>query len=704
MPDAAPATPDTSTDLGTLTGGGPPSTSSAITDLTKLKKEQIAEETATMAKSDKTLDRDQARMEAAFKAEGVGPEELKPWDADKEHRRFEADPLQGIGSVGSLFAVLASAFTKAPATNAIQGVAGAINATKEAKEDAYKRAYDSYKENMKLALERHKIEHEQYQDATSLMQSNMAAGQAKMHNLAVKFGDQQTLMLLEHGMSKELFEMQAARDKAATSLMELDDKVTQHTFQKQAIDEIVKNAPKTDDPVRDKMALSAQIYRIMDPGGKLGSAEQEAVGKYSIEHWKDPPDQYAAGLMDLHQGFSAKAPNIEGYQTAKQNWADQHPGETMPAEEDAKLLQSFGLTGGPRGGAGGTGTSTQARKTEAIKEIQAKAASEGKPITLAEAEREYNKTVQIPSAHDVHQDDVQYAKAERMEGAMDELDELMLKHKLITGLGGTLTRPVEVIGNILGSNETDRKQFQRIATELKEWGQSVVNDRSGRPLSSEAKDAAVIFAGLNPGDTGPNTIRAIAELRPVIAKIKDQIKARGAGKGPVSGQGAEGTPAGAPPAEGGTDWLNAYPTKDGSDKRSENSRPRGPVMSDVDPDPVRPGARYAQADVSQTNTRSMPTFNLEELRPYRNKEIPPGSFPKTAVDNQENRIIIDKSYGNLDEFGYKKVGELKNKYKLKPGEKVLLIDKQGHQFGYQRDDNYEGGFTFWMPYEEQPGS
>src|SRR5277367_2310674 len=121
MPDAAPA-PDTSTDLGTLTGGAPPSTASAITDLTKLKKDQIAEETAVMGKQDKTLDRDQARMEAAFKAEGVGPEELKPWDADKEHRRFEADPLQGIGSVGSLFAVLASAFTKAPATNAIQGV------------------------------------------------------------------------------------------------------------------------------------------------------------------------------------------------------------------------------------------------------------------------------------------------------------------------------------------------------------------------------------------------------------------------------------------------------------------------------------------------------------------------------------------------------------------------------------------------------
>ncbi len=182
-------------------------------------------------------------------------------------------------------------------------------------------------------------------------------------------------------------------------------------------------------------------------------------------------------------------------------------------------------------------------------------------MSIVEAERTYNKTVQIPSAHDVHSDDIAFNKAERMEIAMDEMDELLLKHKFITGLGGTLTRPVEALGNILGSNETDRKQFQRVATELKEWGTSVVNDRSGRPLSQETKDAAVIFAGLNPGDTGPNTVRAITELRPVIKKIKADIRARGQGRGPVSG----GETSTAPAEEKGTKdapWLKD-PVKNG---------------------------------------------------------------------------------------------------------------------------------------------
>jgi hypothetical protein len=558
MPDTATQQPDPSPPIASLTGDVPPSTSSAIADLTKLKKQQIGEETKVIGEQDARLAKDQARVEAAFKAEGVGAEELKPWDADKEHKKFETDPIQGIGSFGSLFAVAAAAFTKAPATNAMLGMAGAINAIKEGNEAAYQRAYDSWKENTKLAEQRHKMMHEQYQDATSLMQSNMAAGAAKLHNLAVKYGDQNALMFLEHGMNKELFEMMSARDKAMSEQIELGDKVTEHTFKKMAVDALKKDPPNTGDPVADKMQLAAQIHRIMDPNGKYGTAEQEAVGKYVMGHLKDPPDKFADGLAEIHQQFSAKAPNIEGYQTAKQNWADQHPGETMPAEEDAKLLQQFGLSPQARGGAGGTGTSTQVRVTQEIKEIQEQEKAKGNNITLAEAERIRNKTVQIPTAHDVHQDDTQYAKAERMEHVMDQMDEMLLKHSAITGIGGTLTRPAEAISNILGSNETDRKQFQRFATELKEWGQSVVNDRTGRPLSSEAKDAAVIFAGLNPGDTSANTVRAIVELRPVIQKIKEQIKARGQGRGPVSGGGSV-SPSEPPPAS--TDWLNAYPEK-----------------------------------------------------------------------------------------------------------------------------------------------
>jgi len=527
-----------------------------VSSLTDLRRKKVQADTRMSAESDEQQARDRAVRNHAFQMEGVAASELpKPWNAEEQHKKWETNPIDGFGSMGGLFAMVASAFTKAPMENAMNGLAGAINSTREANEQGYQRAYDSFKENVKLADQRFKTQHELYTDALSLGTADAQASDAKFRNAAVKFGDSQMLMLAEHGMIKEIYELQASRAAAHEAMMKSSEAIDLHTVQKAAVDAVKMNPPNTGDPVADRLQLAAQIQRIYDGGGKYGTAEQEAVGAFMQKNMNKSPQEIADGLAEIHQQFSVKAPNIEGYQNAKQAWAEQHPGETIPADEDAAMLQKFGLIQQRGGAAGGSSQSSQARKTRAIEEIVQKHKDEGKPITIAEAEREYNKTVQIPSAHDVHSDDVAFQKAERMETAMDEMDQLLLKHKAIAGLGGTLTRPVEAISNILGSNETDRKQFQRVATELKEWGQSVVNDRTGRPLSSEAKDASVIFAGLNPGDTGPNTIRAIVELRPVIARIKEQIRARGQGRGPVSGGGE--TPA--PPAkeETGKDapWL-----------------------------------------------------------------------------------------------------------------------------------------------------
>jgi hypothetical protein len=520
------------------------SVSGLVSSLTNLQRQKVKTDTKLSAESDDQQNRDRAVRNHAFQLEGVAASEIpRPWDAEKEHKKWETNPIDGFGSAGGLFAMVASAFTKAPMENAINGLAGAINSTKEANEKGYERAYDAFKTNVALAEQRFKTQHELYSDALSLGTADAAASAAKFHNAAVRFGDSQMLLLAEHGMIKEIYELQASRATANEQMIKAADAIDLHTVQKAAVNAIKMNPPNTGDPVQDKLMLAAQVQRVYDSNGKYGAAEQEAVGAFMQKNMNKSPQEIADGLADIHQQFSAKAPNIYGYQQARQSEMDANGGVIDPVK-DAQLMQMFGLTA-TRGGAGGSGSSqsSQARKTRAIEEIVEKHKAEGKPISIAEAEREYNKTVQIPSAHDVHQDDAQYQKAERMETAMDEMDGLLLKHKAITGIGGTLTRPVEAIGNLLGSNETDRKQFQRIATELKEWGQSVVNDRTGRPLSSEAKDAAVIFAGLNPGDTSANTIRAITELRPVIKKIKEQIKARGQGRGPVSGGEAPAAPA-----------------------------------------------------------------------------------------------------------------------------------------------------------------
>lgn len=563
MADAATQTSDPSPDIASLTGGMPTSSSSAIADLTKLKKQQIGEESKVIDKTNATIDRDQARMERAFKAEGIEPETLKPWDADKEHRKFESDPIQGIGSVGGIFAVIASAFTKAPATNAIEGMAGAINAIKQGNEAAYNRAYDSYKQNTKLALDRQKIQHEQYQDATSLMQTNMAAGSAKMHNLAAKFGDQNTLMLLEHGMNKELFEMQAARVSAADQWLQYSEKLTKHDFQKLAIDEIKKNPPQTGNPVQDKMQMAAQIQRIYDGNGKYGTAEQEAVGKYVMAHQNDPADKFADGLAEVHQQFSAKAQNIEGYQSAKQQYRDAHEGQEPPADEDAKLLQQFGLSGRPGGGATGAGKTLTNDRTinkdaEEHKAKQKKEHPDWDETKLDQDRDSYVKQRKAATAtlSGNRIDDIQ-SKIDQTDNIVRESKanlDFLHQYKGGAGLMGKIMRGEEIAENITGAGtQTDRVAFRRRVHELQEMVPRIITDANGRPLKAAQDKVDDFVAGLNAGDTGANTIRAYEDL------IKEmEIRKANYGKRQTGGT---GTPASPSDGAGDSSWLNAYPEK-----------------------------------------------------------------------------------------------------------------------------------------------
>ena len=206
------------------------------------------------------------------------------------------------------------------------------------------------------------------------------------------------LMLAEHGMIKEIYELQEARAKANESMMKSAEAIDLHTVQKAAVDAVKKGFQPTDDPAQDKVVLAAKIQRIYDGKGKYGSAEQEAVGKYVMAHMNQEPNAFAEGLAEIHQQFSAKAPNIEGYQAAKEQWATQHPGETLPADEDAKLLQQFGLTNIHGGmGIGGDPKNASQLKIAQIKEIQNEGKTDGKWQDLNSAEAEWKRRQTQPT-------------------------------------------------------------------------------------------------------------------------------------------------------------------------------------------------------------------------------------------------------------------------------------------------------------------
>lgn len=199
----------------------PPDLGREATDrLADVGREKIATNDKVYADLERTTSNIVPRLEEMVKHAGVEAEKLKPWDADAEFNKRKTDPVEAFGSIGSVFGIIASAWTHAPMENALNASAAAMQAIKAGDKEGYERAYKASQDNAKLALERHKIQHDAYQDAVSLLSTNMALANAKLQVNAARFGDRQVQALLESGMSKEVQDLLAARQKASLQLAE----------------------------------------------------------------------------------------------------------------------------------------------------------------------------------------------------------------------------------------------------------------------------------------------------------------------------------------------------------------------------------------------------------------------------------------------------------------------------------------------------
>lgn len=554
--------PPPSPAIADLAGPDDKSMSGLVSSLTDLQRKKVATDTKLSNQSDDQQDRDRAVRNHAFQMEGVAASEMpKPWDADKEHKKWETNPIEGFGSAGGLFAMVASAFTKAPMENAINGMAGAINSIKEGNEAGYARAYDAFKTNVKLADQRFKTQHELYSDALSLGSADAAASAAKFNNAAVKFGDSQMLMLAEHGMIKEIYELQASRASANEQMIKAADAIDLHTVQKAAIDAIKKNPPQTGDPVQDKLMLAAQVQRVYDPNGKYGTAEQEAVGKFMQANMNKSAQEVADGLADIHQKFSVKAPNIQGYQEARQAATDANGGTISP-DEDAKLLQQFGLTQRPVGGAGGAGAALTNDR------VINKDAEEHKAKMKAEHPDWDEKKLDADRDAYVKQRKLATAapsgnRADDLQSKIDQTDNIiresnanldfLRQFKGGAGLIGKIMRGEEIASNIVGAGtQSERVAFRRRVHELQEMVPRIITDSNGRPLKAAQDKVDDFVAGLNAGDTGANTIRAYEDLIAEMKKRQGDYNKRKTGAAEIPVEAA---------APASADWLSAYPEK-----------------------------------------------------------------------------------------------------------------------------------------------
>lgn len=378
-----------SPDIGSLVGGD----KSAISDLVKLQSARTGEDFAITRQADAKLSSDQTRAEAAYKAEGVGHDELKPWDANKEHQKFEHDPIEGFGSAGGIFAMVASAFTRTPMDNAINGMAGALNSIKAGDEAAYERAYGSWKDNTKLALDRHKVQHDLYSDALSLMSANQGAAQAKLHNAAVRFGDSQMLTLAEHGMVKELFELQESRAKAAMTMQKSLDTVTESTIKNRVMKSEFEEIDKSELPQPLKEAKKLEAFNRVHSSGQLGPEAMQGMAQWAWEHRQDndgkgPTAEERAEFYNANYAPRSQDPKSIALRAFRDQWAVEHNGEEPPADK----LAEYETRLNPQRGGSSILTKDRAAQAEIERRKQEKIAAGMDPAkAFDEATVEVNK-------------------------------------------------------------------------------------------------------------------------------------------------------------------------------------------------------------------------------------------------------------------------------------------------------------------------
>lgn len=328
---AAPAAPAGGIDLDSMLKPNP----NLQASLLETQRHKVEAEDTQYARTNSRYEEDRAMMRDAFKAEQAAAQDgLKPWDAKAERQKYQSDPIQDFGSFASVFAIAASAFTKTPMVNALNASASAMNAIRERKDEEYKLAYTAWKDNTELAIKRGNMMHQQYADVATLMHSDMSVGEQKMREIAIRFGDQATLALMEGGMYPQIWENMAAKAKSVEGMTKALAETDLYTMRKKAFTQWEEQNP-TASPMEkmtqfnelmgvketDEQQWNRQYWASHKPSGDKKTDYESWLGEYKRFKEASSPYRFTTGT----QNASELARRMDEY--AKQFEVEGHPAD-----------------------------------------------------------------------------------------------------------------------------------------------------------------------------------------------------------------------------------------------------------------------------------------------------------------------------------------------------------------------------------------
>jgi hypothetical protein len=108
--------------------------------LLQIQQAKTANDAVAASEMSARIDRDRQRLESKYNA--VGTDLPNAWDSQAKSAEHNTDPVQAFGSIGSVFAMLASSFAGLPMEAGLNAGAAAINAVHAGDEKAYNREYE----------------------------------------------------------------------------------------------------------------------------------------------------------------------------------------------------------------------------------------------------------------------------------------------------------------------------------------------------------------------------------------------------------------------------------------------------------------------------------------------------------------------------------------------------------------------------------
>lgn len=342
-----------------------------------IKQREIASHERIIRQSEGQVSRDRSIAQQHYDAAGVEATKMQPWDAQKEWDKVATSPLEAFGSFASVFAIVASAFTRAPMENALNASAAAMTAIRAGDEKEYERGFSSWKANTDLVQKRFNMQNQLYGDALNLMNTDQNAGRIALQNAALRFGDEKSLFLLRNGMDKELIDLQTSRINQAVAIKKASDQINLSTFQQHAFEQLEEEKNPKKDPQQ-----SVQNWQFAH--GVHTPAEQQIFSKFMIDHQNDPDvAEKAVQLVQKMRSARTAGTAEERYVAeADLRYAREHDGTSMPDEMREETRRAYW-----------DAHRAKSRVDKAIEEIQ----QQNPGVSRVDAEKQYKLAIKVPN-------------------------------------------------------------------------------------------------------------------------------------------------------------------------------------------------------------------------------------------------------------------------------------------------------------------